>query len=60
MTEREKNLYYIYKECFCNYDLITVFENNWGWVYDKLRGEQEEQIPDIVLQVVAQWIKETY
>ena len=56
MDERKEIMFRIYRACFCYPDIREKFKEEWKYVYDILEEGIEEVLPDIVLQLVDDWM----
>ena len=56
MDERKEIMFRIYRACFCYPDIRKKFEEEWKYVYDILVEGDEEVLPDVVLQLVDDWM----
>lgn len=56
MTNREKNLMRIYRECFKNPEIKCLLNEDWLYIYETLEAGKEDIISDDVLEMVIEWL----
>ena len=56
LTDREKNLYILYKTFASELDTRELFCRDWNYIANLLFNGAEKEIPDMILDMIMVWL----